>query len=189
MQSNLLDEEYASILESLFEEFFDAVNIKRTMGLFFNRVNNNIVECISSVLTCLCSEVVNLNFTEHGFCPYKNEPFLMIPYDKMSKRQLEIIRKALVHLDTKKHFVSCSQMGMGASIFILENSLFQRRLDVSLVMLGLYQLISTSKSSIHNKADVYSVMIQRLLKSVTVSPECVLKGRMLCKEYDNAQIP
>ena len=113
----------------------------------------------------------------------------MIPYEKMNKSQLEIIRKALVHLDTKKHFISCSQMGMGASIFILENSLFQRRLDVSLVMLGLYQLISTSKSSIHNKADVYSVMIQRLLKSVTVSPECVLRGRMLCKEYDNAQIP
>tara|TARA_B100001758_G_scaffold205885_1_gene186355 strand:+ start:11017 stop:11619 length:603 start_codon:yes stop_codon:yes gene_type:complete len=187
MERSLLNEEYESILNTLFDEFFGIDNIKHTMGLLFNRVNNSLVECISSILTCLCSNVVNLNFTEHGFCPFKNEPFLLIPYDRMNMRQLQVVKQALIHCDTTKHFISCSQMGMGSSIFILENYKFERRLDVSLVMLGLYQLISTSKRSIHHKADVYSVMVQRLLKSVSVSPECVLRARKLCKQYDDAQ--
>jgi len=182
-----LKDEYESIMNAIFEEFFDVENIKRTMGLFFNRVNNSFVECISTILTCLCTTAVNLNFTEHGFCPFKNEPFLLIPYDKMTAKQLKVIKQALCHCDASKNFLSCSQMGMGASIFMLENYNYERRLDTSLIMFGLYQLVKSSKNSIHSKLDVYSVMIQRLHKSVSISPESVLMARKLCLEHANVE--
>ena len=171
----------------VFDHFFDRSNIKNTMGIIINRASSNVVECVGSILACLCSNAVTLNFTEYGFCPFKSEPFLIIPYEKMNSTQLNIIKQALNHCDAGKHFLSCSQMGLGSSIFMVENFKFDRRIDVSLVMLGLYQLIQQSSHPTHSKIDVYNIMTQRLLRSVSVTPEAVLKARELCLEQDGAE--
>lgn len=175
------------LYNDLFDSFFDANNIKRSMGILFQRKKNSVSDCISTVLRRIATDPVQLNFSEQGFCPFKNEPFLTITYDLMTKGQLENAVKILKHCDAEKKFVACSQMGVGASIFMLENESFHRHLDISLVMLGLYQLIVTSKQGIRQKVDVYNVMIQRLLKSVNVKPEAVLRARALCAEFDHAQ--
>lgn len=177
-------ENFEMLYDEFLNSFFDKHNIKRTLGILFNRSKNSVNDCISSVLKQICTESVQLNFTEHGFCPFKNEPFLTIPFEKMSQDQLLLVHNAIKHCDASKHFMACSQMGMGASIFMLENSHSQRHVEISIVLLGLYQLIKSSSDKVTQKIDVYNVMTQRLLKSVRVNPELMIQAQALCLEYD-----
>ena len=112
-----------------------------------------------------------LNFTEDGFCPFKNEPFLVIPYDKMSSMQLVLIQEIIRHCKTSKNYMACSRMGVGSSVFMLETSGSDRPLDVAVVLFGLYQLISNSNQNKKQQVDVYNIMTQRLMKSVLIPPE------------------
>jgi hypothetical protein len=183
----IIQKEYELLYNQLFDLFFSTHKIRFSLGHLLERSKGSMNDCISSVLKLITTEPVHLNFTEDGFCPFKNEPFLVIPYDKMSSMQLVLIQEIIRHCKTSKNYMACSRMGVGSSVFMLETSGSDRPLDVAVVLFGLYQLISMSSQNRKQQVDVYNIMTQRLMKSVLIPPESLLEAQSLCDEFDMEQ--
>lgn len=188
-QTDLTKQSYRALYNSVHDAFFAEANIKRTLGILFHRTRSVVDDCMGMVLKRLCNDHVQLNFTEHGFCPFKQDAFIMIPFELMLKEQLLLLQQVIHHCEGNQGFTACSQMGMGTSIFVLEQDDIKRQVDGAVLLFGLYQLIHESKHSVKQKTDVYNILTQRLLKSVAMQPEVIIQSQRLCANFHATQNP
>tara|TARA_B100001540_G_scaffold284144_1_gene276201 strand:- start:6995 stop:7573 length:579 start_codon:yes stop_codon:yes gene_type:complete len=179
-------ETYESLYTSVVDSFFAEANIKRTLGILFHRTRSVVDDCMGMVLKRLCSDTVQLNLTEHGFCPFKQDPFIFIPFEHMLKDQLLLLQQVIRYCESNQGFTACSQMGMGTSIFVLESNEVRQQVDGAVLLFGLYQLIHDSDHSIKQKTDVYNILTQRLLKSVSMQPEVIIRSQQLCAQFNSS---
>lgn len=184
---HVLQEEFVELRDSLFEAFFTDKHVTRTMSILIHENKTKIEDCISTVLTCMCTEPMHLIFDESSFCPFQSQPLLCIPYDHMTRAQLSLIKSFLVHCSRSKHFVACSHMGVGTRVFSSNTTNMKKFVDTSNVLFALYKLIHNSSKTKKQKIDVYNVMTQRLFKSANISPEAIIKARALCAEYQQTE--
>ena len=182
-QSDEFEAEFLDLYSQVLNAFFDKTNISQTMNILLSNCKTSVHDCVSTVLRKMCVEPVRLSFTEHAFCPFVNEPLMLVPYHKMTRTQLEAIDAALQHCKQSHKFTACSHMGIGYSVYMTCKQTHCKHVDISFVLLGLYILITTSSKAHKPPLDIYNVMTQRLLKSVTVSPEAIMTAQQLCGEY------
>lgn len=186
LPQNLYEEHFQDMYHCLMQYFFDKDNISRSMTLLMSCDMTPSDDSISKILYTMCTSKVGVNLSQGGFVPFKAEPLLIIPYDKMTPKQLKIIHEAIMLCKSNYEYTSCSQMGGGVSIFLNEPESIGDSLCIiqpALVMYGLYVVLKENTGSRVQHSKLYSILIQRLTHNTHILPEEVQECKELCAAH------
>lgn len=124
-------------------------------------------DCLTTIVTQLCTSAVQVKFTDQGYVPFEKQPLMLIPYKYMNKEQILAIKSIIYGMqnDHIKYKVSC-MMGNGVSVSLLEQR--AEYINPVLVLVTLYRILNT-KCQIHGQAKlIYNAIVQRLICNINL---------------------
>lgn len=169
------------------DTFFSKDNVERTLLILMDRTINLESDPVSS--TCIrCMETpFEISLTEKGLAPFRNDPTIVIPFNKMTKPQLTTLQCEIRLLEQNNLLLFCAQNTSG--IFVHTSCITKYYIEPSLVLFALIKIMhnSTKHSSISSN-ELISVMIQKLANCAKLPSQAIAQAKRLHMQEMNAEI-
>lgn len=169
------------------DAFFDRSNTKRTLLILMNKTID--IECdpISSVCMRCMQTPFEISLTDKGLAPFRNDPTIVIPYNKMIRSQLEILHTEIERLSNESLLMFCAQNSSG--VYVHTSCVDKYFIEPSNVLMALIEIIhETTKHSGISTNELISVVIQRLANCAIVPSRAIADAKAMHIQKLKAQI-
>lgn len=169
-------------MDNVFEFFFSSKNIVKTLHTIIstNKTGNN--DPIVHILLQLIQLPVTLTFTDVGFTPLRADTTIIIPYEQMSRVQLDAIAQAVLKMQQNGSYSSSVQMGGGLYVRSVQTEKVFH-VDPSLVIFASNVLIRSSIGGEGCRKNVSNVVIQRVLGAVNIRHDKIVEAERLSQAH------
>ena len=167
---------------SVFQSFFSRENIVQTVHTIIstNKSENN--DPIVHIMLQLIQLPLTVALTDVGYAPLRADNTIIIPFDQMSRVQLQTLAAAVTHMRTSQTYVASMQMGGGLYVRDVGGSKVFH-VDPALVIFASNVLIRSSVANTDNKKNVSNIVIQRVLGAVSVRHDKITEAEQMSVEY------
>ena len=169
-------------MQEVLDSFFSSSNIIKTVHtiLSTNKCENS--DPIVHVMLQLIQLPLTLALTDVGYAPLRSDTTIIIPFEQMSRYQLQTIAAAVSSLREQQTYVASMQMGGGLYVrAVCVDKTYH--VDPALVIFASNVLIRSSVASIDNKKNVSNIVIQRVLGAVNVRHDKIIEAERLSLEH------
>lgn len=122
---------------------------------------------ITHVATKFLKEKITVVFLHEGVSLFKSDPTIIIPFKKMTKVELDTLKRLLFQAHEYNSLFMCEQRGGSCSITISRPSCKQSTIRPSIVLRAIRKLLLPLNDKF--KIDVVNVVLQRLICSAKIS--------------------
>lgn len=171
-------------MEEIISSFFNIDNIVKTMHVILQTCKVDQVDPIVDTILQLVRLPIGLALTDVGYAPFKNDNTIIIPYESMTCKQLEILMTCARNMKVDEMYIACVQMGGGLYMRSINQSKIYF-IDPALVLFASNVLIRNSVSSEINKKNISNVVIQRVMGAVCIPHEKILEAETLSRNHFN----
>ena len=165
-------------IDAVYTSFFSRDNIVHTVHNIITKNKCENSDPIVHVLLQLIQMPLTLALTDVGYAPLRSDTTIIIPFECMSRHQLQTIADALRDMRTHSTYIASMQMGGGLYVRALIPSQ-TCHIDPALVIFASNVLIRNSVSCEHNKKNVSNIVIQRVLGAVNIRHDKILEAEAL----------
>lgn len=152
-----MNEKYKQIVDSLTSlerlPYFLKITVRSLIGY--------VEDPIAHVCQKLLTEKISVVFINNGISIFKSDPSIIIPFQSMTKHELEILKSLLAESDKSGDLCISELRGGSACITLMlapENLIFCRQRNV---LVAVREILTPLKTQF--KIDIVNIVIQRLL--------------------------
>ena len=169
-------------MQAVLDSFFSGSNIIKTVHtiLSTNKCENS--DPIVHIMLQLIQLPLTLALTDVGYAPLRSDTTIIIPFEQMSRYQLQTISAAVSSMREQQTYVASMQMGGGLYVRAVGVDKTYH-VDPALVIFASNVLIRSSVASIDNKKNVSNIVIQRVLGAVNVRHDKIVEAERLSLEH------
>jgi len=169
-------------MEDVFACFFARENIVKTLHTIISTNKTGNSDPIVHILLQLIQLPVTLAFTDVGFTPLRADTTIIIPYEEMSRAQLDAIAEAVRTMQQHGSYSSSVQMGGGLYVRSVRAEKVWH-VDPALVVFASNVLIRASIGGKDRRKNVSNVVIQRVLGAVNIRHDKIVEAERLSQEH------
>ena len=169
-------------MDEVFAAFFSSENIVQTVHTIIstNKTENN--DPIVHIMLQLIQLPLTVALTDVGYAPLRADTTIIIPFESMSRLQLQTLAAAVAQMRASQTYVASMQMGGGLYVRAVGgDKVFH--VDPALVIFASNVLIRSSVASADNKKNVSNIVIQRVLGAVSVRHDKITEAERLSVEH------
>lgn len=171
--STACTEEHMALLRSIRDAFFDECNMQNTIEKLLAFRDFAEVHGITDLVIMCIRQNINPMYTELGVALLQDCPLQILQYNDLNSTQLEILQKHVQYLSDNQLCSSSTEMGGGHRLSALRHGLPKVYLNPGIVLFACRQIITDNLHSNLSERTVSNVLLQRILCSVNVRPECI----------------
>ena len=169
-------------MQAVIDSFFSSENIIKTVHTILSTNKSENSDPIVHIMLQLIQLPLTLALTDVGYAPLRSDTTIIIPFDQMSRYQLQTISAAVFSLREQQTYIASMQMGGGLYVRAV-NTEKTFYVDPALVIFASNVLIRSSIASTDNKKNVSNIVIQRVLGAVNVRHDKIVEAERLSVEH------
>ena len=171
--------------QRLFDCFFSAENIQNTLILFYHYNQLDDEDVFSKIIIEVLKNEFNPCFTEFGISPFLSNVFIFIPYEALSKQQLQMCRDFCNEMHLSSTFNAVQEIGGGLHVTRINMQSKSVYVDSALVLFACKILLESVKKD-EMAYDLSNVVFQRITSVLSIAPSRIQKAENMWLDYKNS---
>jgi len=162
-----------TLLRAIRDAFFDKCNMQSTLEKLLAFRDFTEVHGITDLIISCIKQHINPMYTELGVALLQDCPLQILQYKDLDNTQLSTLQQHVQYLSENQLCSSSTEMGGGHRLSALKNQLPKVYLNPGIVLFACRQIMTENLHESLSEQTVSNVLLQRILCSVNVRPECI----------------
>jgi len=172
--------------QRLFDCFFSEENIQNTLILFYHYNQLDDEDVFSKIIIEVLKNEFNPCFTEFGISPFLSNVFIFIPYEALSKQQLQICRDFCTEMHLSSTFNAVQEIGGGLHVTRINMRSNSRYVDSAMVLFACKILLESVQND-EMAYDLSNVVFQRITSVLSIAPSRIQQAEHMWLNYKNSR--